>query len=157
MSLRRFQEPLADNFGTSDLLQQLVTSFFGDDRPLLDKHRNVCGRSLMKIDTSETEDAFHVSVDLPGVNKEDVKVYVDKDGPYVVLNIEAERKEERMEETEKSHFRERSYGHCSRKVYLPKHADASKTSCQFRNGVLKVSVQKLPEDALKGSLLTIDD
>ena len=75
-------------------------------------------------------------VDLPGMNKEDVKVEVT-DGH---LAISGERKRETEEKTEKVYRSEREYGSFYRAVPLPDGAKLEDVKATFADGVLEVSV-----------------
>lgn len=92
-----------------------------------------------------------VRADLPGMNKEDVKVEV-ADGSLV---IQGERKRE-QEETGKGFYRsERSYGSFSRSISLPEGAQSEQARANFNNGVLEVSIP-CPESKTKGRQIPIE-
>jgi HSP20 family protein len=96
---------------------------------------------LPAVDAWETDDALVISVDLPGVRKEDVSIEVD-DG---VLTISGTR-ERKVEQREDRFYRfERRYGAFSRSVTLPQGVDESTIKAQFENGVLEITVPK-PEE-----------
>lgn len=77
-----------------------------------------------------------VCADLPGIDKNDVKLEVTDD----MLTIEGERKKEHEEGHGQSHKTERSYGHFYRAIQLPEGAKADQAKAEFRNGVLEVTV-----------------
>ncbi|HKI19597.1 MAG TPA: Hsp20/alpha crystallin family protein, partial [Isosphaeraceae bacterium] len=87
-------------------------------------------------DVIEREGQFVVRADLPGMNKEDVKVEVTEDA----ITIEGERKNEKKEEREGYYYCECSYGSFYRAIPLPEGAEASRATAEFRNGVLEVTV-----------------
>jgi len=89
-----------------------------------------------RIDVIEREGQFVVRADLPGMNKEDVKVEVTEDA----ITIEGERKNEKKEEREGYYYCECSYGSFYRAIPLPEGAEASRATAEFRNGVLEVTV-----------------
>ena len=94
------------------------------------------------VDIHETEESFVLSVDLPGVKKEDVTLEV-KDS---ILSIGGERRQEK-EVTEKSAHRiERRYGKFSRVFNIPSNVDASRVKAAYKDGVLQVTLPKV-EDA----------
>ena len=97
------------------------------------------GFRSLAIDVKESDTGFTVASDLPGYNKEDVKITV-QDG---VLSIAAERKQEEETKNDKEWRRERFYGSVRRSVRLPETADQNDVSADFTNGVLKVTVGKL--------------
>jgi HSP20 family protein len=92
-----------------------------------------------------TSEAIVVRAELPGLNKEDVKVEIVKGA----LTIEGERKYEK-EVTKKGHFTtERAYGTFFRRIALPEDAMVAEAKAVFKNGVLEVTI---PTPALKEEL-----
>jgi HSP20 family protein len=91
------------------------------------------------VDMIEEDDRYEVIVELPGVNKEDVKVHV-KDN---VLTITGEKKEhyERKERTQ-IHYQSIWYGKFHTEISLPTDVEIDKISAQFKNGVLKLIIPK---------------
>lgn len=90
------------------------------------------------VDISETDAEYIVRVELPGIEKKDVKVSVSGD----VLWIQGERRQEKEEETERHHRVERAYGSFLRTFALPDDVQDEKLSAEFRNGVLHVRLPK---------------
>ena len=90
------------------------------------------------VDLAEDEKGYTVTVELPGVKKEDVTVELQDD----VLTIHGEKKSEREEKKGKSHWTERSYGSFSRSFSLPPTALAEGLKANFADGVLKVEIPK---------------
>jgi HSP20 family protein len=90
------------------------------------------------VDIAETDKAFVIKVEIPEVNKEDVKVTVDNR----VLTIWGERKQEKEEEGKKFHRVERSYGIFNRSFTLPDNVDESKVTASFKDGMLNIQIQK---------------
>lgn len=91
-----------------------------------------------RTDVEETESAYIVSVDLPGMRQEDVKVEVNDD----VLTISGERKREGRSENGGSRRFERSYGQFQRSFSLPASIDAGKIEAQMEDGVLSIAIPK---------------
>jgi HSP20 family protein len=89
-----------------------------------------------RVDVVEGKGQFVVRADLPGLNKDDVKVEINDD----VITIQGERKQEKKEEREGYCYSECSYGSFYRAIPLPEGADASKAIAEFRKGVLEVIV-----------------
>src|SRR5215831_8497225 len=88
------------------------------------------------IEVFERDKNLIVHAELPGLNKDDVKVEVTEAG----LVIKGERKRE-DEEKGKGYYRsERSYGHFYRLIPLPADADIDQIKAHFNNGILEVSV-----------------
>lgn len=88
------------------------------------------------VEVFEREGNLIVRAELPGLNKEDVKVEMNDEG----LVIQGERKREHEEKREGFYRSERSYGKFYRLIPLPEDANAEQVRAQFNNGVLEVSV-----------------
>ncbi len=89
-------------------------------------------------DVVEDEDAYRITLELPQVAKEDVKVTVENG----ILTVTGERKFEKETEGRKYHRVERAYGCFSRSFSLPQDGDASKVEAKFSDGVLSLSIAK---------------
>lgn len=90
-------------------------------------------------DVLETEDAFIVIVELPGVDREDVAVEVKSR----TLWVYGERRFEKFCEGEGVyHSLERSYGPFARRFTLPKGVDRAGVSAKFKNGLLEITLPK---------------
>jgi HSP20 family protein len=96
-------------------------------------------------DISETEKEYLVKAELPGVNREDVKVTLDNG----VLCIQGERRHEKEEKGEKTHRTERFYGSFARSFTLPDNTDAAGIRAESKDGVLHVHVPKLKAEKAK--------
>ncbi len=103
------------------------------------------------IDVSEREGKLIVHADLPGLNKEDVKVEVTDDA----LTIEGERKREHEEEGKGYRRTERSYGSIYGRIGMPEGANAEEARAQFNKGVLEVSVP-IPEAKQKRRQIPVE-
>ena len=89
-------------------------------------------------EASAGDNAYTISVELPGVAEADVDVSV-ADG---VLTLKGEKRTEREEKGETWFFSERQYGSFSRSFRLPPDADPNKISGALKDGVLTVTVNK---------------
>jgi HSP20 family protein len=88
------------------------------------------------IEVAQRDGTLVVTAELPGLNKDDVKVELTPEG----LLIQGERKEEH-EEKQKGVLRtERRYGRFSRLIPLPEEANVEQAKAQFTNGVLEVVI-----------------
>lgn len=117
-------------------LMNIGDSFFGDfGEPFLtmDLANN------MKSDVTETDKSYQVTVDIPGVDKDDVDLSYDKD----VLSIKAKRDSslDRKDEKDNVIASERSYGEYVRNYRLP-NVDADEISAKSDNGVLTIDLPK---------------
>ena len=110
-----------------------------DALPFLDASSSMS--SAMKMDIKETDSAYEMHVDLPGVEKKDVKLSVD----HGMLTISAERETHKEEEDKQMKRMERFSGRVSRTLNLPETVEMDKIDAKFENGVLLVTVPKSPE------------
>jgi HSP20 family protein len=90
------------------------------------------------IDITEDEHAVVVSVELPGMKKEDVRLQVENG----VLTISGEKRTEESSKERGWHVMERRYGAFHRQVVLPRGVAAEKAEASFENGILTVSLPK---------------
>ena len=90
------------------------------------------------VDISETESAYLIKGEIPGVKKEDVKISI-QDG---MLTIQGERKQEREEKGKKFHRVECSYGSFMRSFRVPDDADEGKVKAEFKDGMLNITLPK---------------
>ncbi|XP_031485830.1 17.8 kDa class I heat shock protein-like [Nymphaea colorata] len=95
-----------------------------------------------QIDWKETPDAHVFKVDLPGLKKEEVKVELEEGK---VLKISGERSRESEEKNEKWHRVERSSGKFLRRFRLPENVMVDQVKAAMEDGVLTVTVPKVPE------------
>lgn len=93
---------------------------------------------MPSVDISETDAAYLVKGEIPGVNKEDVKVTL-QDG---MLTIQGERKQEKEEKGKKFHRVECSYGSFVRSFRIPDDADPNTVKAEFKDGMLNVTLPK---------------
>jgi HSP20 family protein len=93
------------------------------------------------VDVTEDEKAYKITVELAGVKKEDVTVEVHDS----VLSIRGEKRSEREEKKDKTHWVERSYGSFSRSFTLPPTAVSDDLRAAFSDGVLTVEIPKKEE------------
>lgn len=93
------------------------------------------------LDASEDKDKYVVSLEIPGLKKEDINVVVH-DG---VLTVSGERKSEKNVKEGVVHRTERYYGKFSRSVSLPSAVKADQVSASYKDGVLTVEVPKADE------------
>lgn len=109
-----------------------LDDFFDDFVPMPKMPKNE-----MKCDIYEKGGRVHIELDVPGFNKDDVKVDLD-DG---ILTINAVKHEEK-EEKEKNYYRkERSYGSFKRQFNVG-NVKENEIDAKFNNGVLKISFPK---------------
>ena len=115
-------------------LDNMVDDFFAKDE------------NRMKCDIYEKDNTYHVEMDLPGFNKEDIKVELNNGN----LTISAEKSDDKEEKDEDKKYirRERTYGKFSRSFYLGD-VNEDAIDASFNNGTLTISIPKIDEDKAK--------
>lgn len=94
----------------------------------------------MRVDISETDQAYQVVAEVPGVNKDDIKVSVD--GNRVSINAEI-KEEKRADEAGGRMVRsERVYGQQYRSFTLPQEVDDAAAEAKYRDGILELTLPK---------------
>lgn len=132
------------NVARKNRLQDFVPSNWNDFDSLLNQVlAPTVARTVRGVRTPlsiwEADEAYHVELDLPGVEKDDIELTFEKG----VLTISAERKA--PEEDRKGLHEERLYGKVTRSLSLSEAVDADSITAELTNGVLHVSIAKVPE------------
>lgn len=91
------------------------------------------------LDVAETERGYTVTLDLPGVAKEDVRVSIE--GRQVSVQASTRRSEEKKE-GERVVYRERSAASWARSFTLPQELDQAEAQARLENGVLSLHLPK---------------
>lgn len=91
-----------------------------------------------QADAAQTQDAYEINVELPGVKSEDIDVSIH-DG---TLTVKGEKHLEREEKGRSYFFSEREYGAFMRSFRLPADAKHEKVEASFKDGVLAIRVPK---------------
>ena len=108
------------------------------------------GAGAPVVSVAETNDAFEVTAELPGVDEKDIKVSLDDNQ----LVISGEKKAESTKEEKEWHVEERSYGSFYRSMSLPFEPEDGAIEAHFDKGVLHLTIKK-PAKAVKNTK-TID-
>lgn len=108
--------------------------------------------SKMKCDIYLKDDVYTMEMDIPGFDKQDVKIEVD-DNDYLTITAEKSTSND-SEDDDKNYVRkERSYGKYQRSFYVGD-IDKDNIDATFENGILKVTMPKKEEE--KSSKKTIE-
>lgn len=95
---------------------------------------------LMKTDVKETENDYKLSVDLPGVKKEDLKAEL-KDG-YLTISATVNTDNDEKDKEGKYIRRERFSGSYNRSYYVGDDITQDDIKAKFENGILSVTIPK---------------
>jgi HSP20 family protein len=120
-----------------------LSSFF--DQPFFSRMSD--GTLKPTLDLGANNKEYSITVEVPGVDKKDVKLEIVNN----TLTISGEKKQEK-EEKDKDYYRvERSYGSFRRVLSLPEDADQNGIKAKFKNGVLTVTMprKELPKPDIK--------
>jgi HSP20 family protein len=119
-----------------DEMDRLLSDFYGRMTPEGEPYK---GDWLPAMDLSESDNEVTASIELPGLDKEDIKVSIHNG----VLTVCGEKRQETTENGDNMHTVERSYGCFKRSVGLPADVDADKVKASYKSGVLKVTLPRV--------------
>ena len=111
----------------------LLGEMFAD--PFFTEHES----KIMKTDIKEKKDKYLICIELPGYQKENIKIDVE-DG-YLTVHAEINSDNEEKEEG-KFVRKERYVGSCSRSFYVGNEVKSEDIKASFKNGILKIEVPK---------------
>lgn len=130
---------LVRQLATDNSLPALFNTFFGDE--------HVMGTPSNKpaVNIKETDDAFELSLAVPGLKKDDFKINLHNRN----LTVSSEIKTETKETDENYSRREFSYQSFSRSFFMPKSANEEAIEATYEDGILKVTIAKKEEAKAK--------
>ena len=111
----------------------LFEDIFGD--PFFREHET----KVMRTDIKEKKDKYLIDIDLPGYEKENIKIDIT-DG-YLNVQATVNSKDEEKED-EKFVRRERYVGTCSRSFYVGEDITDEDIKAKFKNGILQLEIPK---------------
>ena len=135
MNMMRCTHPRSrENYGTGSLLDSLFHTGWTESES--------DGTDWQPpTDIREEKERFVIDIDLPGVEKDQIKIVVEEN----ILKITGERKVETSDETDRFTRIERSRGAFQRTFRLPKNIEIGRIESACRNGVLTLEVPKSEE------------
>lgn len=109
-------------------------------------------RFVPRIDVSETDDAYRVEVELPGVESSNIEVIAEDE----VLTLKGEKKRSEEGETEGAGRSESLYGSFERRLRFPHAIPEEGVKAVYKNGVLTVSFPKPVEARPQERLIPVE-
>ena len=137
-SLRRQVDRLFEDFDSDFWRSPFRRSVF-DVKPIW--RRQLKWGGAPAVDIIETDDAYELHADLPGMDGKNIDVKIGKGG----LTIKAEKQEKKEEKKTNYFVRERHLSSVERRFALPEGEDTDRIEASFTQGVLTVKLPKKPE------------
>ncbi len=142
MTLVRWR-PSRDLLNINSDFDRLFSDFFGNS---LSKRYNGSERTIYpSIDLLESDKEFVVKAELPGIDKDNVKITLQEN----ILTLLGDKIQEKEEKNENYRHNERIYGVFERSIRLPNFVDAKKIKANFKDGILSINLPKSAEAKLK--------
>jgi HSP20 family protein len=137
MSITRY-----DPFRDLRMLQDEVNRLFSSNLSRSFSDEGIArGAWAPTVDIYENKDHIVLEAELPGMNREDFELSIENN----VLTLRGERRFEKRDESDNYHRVERAYGSFSRSFTLPQTVSPENVSAEYKNGVLRVLLQKREE------------
>ena len=142
MNLIRYQYPQTKTWSPVDRLASLrdeMDRLFDFTWPTRDS--GLFSGWTPALDVHDDKDNFVVSVELPGLKKEEIGISLHEG----VLTVSGERKQDRERKEGETFRSERYFGRFQRSVTLPAAVDASKVKATYKDGILTIDLPKAEE------------
>jgi HSP20 family protein len=136
MAISRYRDNPQSMFGLQRLNRLLDEAFTGF--PFAEPGAAITSAWFAPTDVSEDSENLQITMELPGVRPEDVKLSLENN----LLTIRGEKRQHAEEQAERIHRYERSYGSFERTFALPNTVDPEKISATYEHGILTVSIPK---------------
>ena len=137
MAITRWR-PFRDLISIQDEMNRLFDDFFGYRPVRVEWTERVWSP---RVDVSENKDNVIIKTEMPGMEKEDVKISIQDN----VLTLKGEKRQEKEEKDKNYHRIERSYGSFCRSFQLPTSVKTDKIKANYKDGVLNISLPKTEE------------
>jgi HSP20 family protein len=106
-----------------------------------------------QVDVFQRGTELVIRADVPGLDKDDIKVELQDDA----IVIQGERRREHEDERNGVYRSERSYGSFYRAIPLPQGSMTDQATARFKNGVLEIVMPAPPEQVNRGRRLEIQE
>lgn len=95
---------------------------------------------IMKTDIKEKKDKYLIEMDLPGYEKDNIKIEIE-DG-YLSIHASVNSSNDEKEDDGEFVRKERYFGECSRSFYVGDDVTEEDIKASFKNGTLKIEIPK---------------
>jgi len=115
-----------------------------DNYPTIEENNSI-SRYTPQVNTREGEFAYHIDIDLPGMNKNDININIHENS----LTISGERNHKGELKKEDYYKIETLFGKFERIFTLPENIDTENITANSTNGVLEIVIPKLEKAIIK--------
>ncbi|MBN1235970.1 MAG: Hsp20/alpha crystallin family protein [Methanotrichaceae archaeon] len=142
--LQKKMNRLMDDLGLTNLESKYLEEMehmqkrMGDLMEVAEKGEDVSRKMRPLADVQETDGEIIVTMDLPGIDKQNVDITISDEE----LSVVAERKTETETAEERYHKRERTYKKFERTVSLPTGVKMDEAKARLADGVLQITIPK---------------
>lgn len=127
----------------------LLTDVFGEDAfEMKNRHYR---SSMPAVNVRESENAYEIELAVPGFEKSDLNVEVEKD----TLKVTSKKEQVSDEKNDKIRRMEFSYNHFERSFLIPEEADADKIKAKSENGILYINLPKKEEKGTAKKMIKV--
>jgi HSP20 family protein len=134
-----------DPFRDLSMLQDRMNRLFDSSRGWRNDDAAATTTWSPAVDIFETEGEITVKAELPGMDRNDITLHLEKN----VLTLKGERRFEKETKDDNYHRIERSYGSFSRAFSIPATVEEEKIRADYKDGVLKIVLPKKEQEKPK--------
>lgn len=136
-----------------DPMAQMIDEFFNDPFGLTAYRPGgaLGGKFYPQIDVTEDDKELIVTVEVPGMDENDIQVSISDN----VLSLSGHKETEKEEKGKRFHRIERTSGSFRRDVPLPAEVDENRVEALFKNGILTVTLPKLESNVVRGKRISV--
>jgi len=121
-----------------DTIDDLFRGFFV--RPI--SYEGTNGAAQFRVDVTESDSAYTLRAEIPGVKKNDINVSIDGDTVAISAEVKNEKDEKDVKNGERVLRTERYYGKIYRAFTLGQSVDETSTAAKYADGVLELTLPK---------------
>lgn len=145
MNLVRFKNGNS-NTGVNHFIDDFFNPFMRDD---FFADRDVS--KMPAVNVAETDEAYHIEVIAPGMDKGDFKIDVERE----LLTVSAKKETESKDETKKYSKREYAFSAFTKSFNLPESIDHNKIDASYTDGILMIEIGKKEEAIIAAKTIEI--